>query len=136
MSKYKGLFTFDSDSHKYVSIENADEIISCINFQPEPKEAWAIGEFGELYEVSGLPLNRIEKLKEIGNYFETEDEAEKAVERLKVLKRLKDNNLRFRRGRMTFVNTDDVFTTMDVGVKVDTYVDVEADLDLLFGGEE
>lgn len=107
----------------------------------EPKEYWGIDyascRKGGIEEFTYDNDNIDEFNKSIGNYFETKEEAKKAVEKLEALKRLKDNNLRFRRGRMTFVNTDDVFTTMDVGVKVDTYVDVEADLDLLFsGGEE
>lgn len=35
------------------------------------------------------------KRKEIGNYFETEEEAEKAVEKLKAWKRLKDSGISF-----------------------------------------
>ena len=33
--------------------------------------------------------------KQIGNYFETEEEAEQAVEKLKAWKRLKDNGISF-----------------------------------------
>ena len=35
MSKYKGLFTFDVDSHRYLPIEQADGIIDCMNYRPE-----------------------------------------------------------------------------------------------------
>lgn len=35
MSKYKGLFTFDADNHRYVPVEQADGIISDMNYQPE-----------------------------------------------------------------------------------------------------
>lgn len=41
MSKYKGLFTFDVDNHRYLSVEQADGIIDCMNYHPElemPKE--------------------------------------------------------------------------------------------------
>lgn len=41
MSKYKGLFTFDVDNHRYLPIEQADGIIDCMNYHPElkmPKE--------------------------------------------------------------------------------------------------
>ena len=32
MSKYKGLFTFDEDNHRYVPIAQADEIIDTMNY--------------------------------------------------------------------------------------------------------
>ena len=35
MSKYKGLFTFDADSHRYLPIEQADGIIDCMNYRPK-----------------------------------------------------------------------------------------------------
>ena len=35
MSKYKGLFTFDVDSHRYLPIEQTDGIIDCMNYRPE-----------------------------------------------------------------------------------------------------
>lgn len=97
-----------------------------------PKSLWAIGQFGELYEVSGLALNQIKKLETIGNYFETKEEAEKAVEKLKAWKRLKDKGFRFERWLLggEYGNTitfSDYFECDDKA---------RADLDLLFGGEE
>lgn len=40
MSKYKGLFTFDVDNHRYLSVEQADGIITDMDYHPEsePKE--------------------------------------------------------------------------------------------------
>lgn len=40
MSKYKGLFTFDEDNHRYVPIAQADGIIDTMEYEPdsEPKE--------------------------------------------------------------------------------------------------
>lgn len=35
MSKYKGLFTFDVDNHRYLPVEQADGIIDCMNYYPE-----------------------------------------------------------------------------------------------------
>lgn len=35
MSKYKGLFTFDVDNHKYLPIELADGIIADMDYHPE-----------------------------------------------------------------------------------------------------
>ena len=34
MSKYKGLFTFDEDNHRYVPIAQADGIIDTMDYKP------------------------------------------------------------------------------------------------------
>lgn len=34
MSKYKGLFTFDEDNHRYVPIVQADGIIDTMDYEP------------------------------------------------------------------------------------------------------
>lgn len=51
MSKYKGLFTFDEDNHRYVPIAQADGIIDTMDYEPgsEPTE----------------PLIKDEKVREI-----------------------------------------------------------------------
>lgn len=60
----------------------------------EPKEYW-------YYDTTKNGVEKImhledkEKDQEIGNYFETKEEAEKAVERLRAWKRLKDKGFRF-----------------------------------------
>lgn len=35
MSKYKGLFTFDEDNHRYVPIAQADVIIDTMDYDPK-----------------------------------------------------------------------------------------------------
>ena len=37
MSKYKGLFTFDEDNHKYIPIAQADGIIDTMDYEPDAK---------------------------------------------------------------------------------------------------
>jgi hypothetical protein len=67
--------------------------------------------------------------KQIGNYFESEEEAEKTVEKLKAFKRLKDKGFRF---------IDHIDRDTGQGMtryEWDGYINGE-DLDLLFGGEE
>lgn len=67
--------------------------------------------------------------KSIGNYFETKEEAEKAVEKLKVWKRLRDKGFRF---------LDHMDSDSGQGMaryEWNGYIDGE-DLDLLFGGED
>lgn len=72
--------------------------------------------------------------KEIGNCFDTIEEAEKAVEKLKAWKRLKDNGFNFI-GKT--YETDKRFGSIFYKVDEDTYSeDIINELDLLFGGEE
>lgn len=70
----------------------------------EPKNFWFIDEYspacGVLVENYNPDFWRydeyyINKLKEIGNYFSSKEEAELAVERLKAWKRLKDKGFKF-----------------------------------------
>lgn len=106
----------------------------------EPKGMWAVGGFGELYEVSGLALNSIKKLKEIGNDFKTEEEAEQAVEKLKALNRLRDKGFRFTgysEKDREYINQIEIYAETDVfigGKAVDLAED--PDVKLLFGDEE
>lgn len=87
--------------------------------------------------ISNFADNQITQTrKEIGNCFESLEEAEKAVEKLKAWKRLKDKGFRFTgfthkdRGRM-----DELEIYCQLGECPEDIEDME-DLDLLFGGEE
>ena len=77
------------------------------------------------------------QLQEIGNYFETKEEAEKAVEKLKAWKRLKDGGITFKNWTINQTGTIDCFATWGDNIppsrKNPTLLD---DLDLLFGGED
>lgn len=66
MSKYKGLFTFDEDNHRYVPIAQADGIIDTMDYEPdsEPKE----------------PLIKDEKIRKVGNKEKANIEIEGIVE--------------------------------------------------------
>lgn len=93
----------------------------------EYDDGWQYGDF-----------NWQERLKQIGNYFSSKEEAEKAVERLRAWKRLKDRGFRF----------DHIRSIDGVSIKhkdldqytIIAYADEDAcdreSLDLLFGGEE
>ena len=77
------------------------------------------------------------KHKGIGNYFETQEEAEKTMEKLKAWKRLKDAGFRFK-GKKIDSTTYKHYVEFEVCSK-DVILfndDIDADLDLLFGGEE
>lgn len=76
--------------------------------------------------------------KNFGNYFETREEAEKAVEKLKAWKRLKDARLKF----TDFGYNLDELSSSIIGAdgkicfEMLCYEDFSDDLELLFGGEE
>lgn len=61
----------------------------------EPKEYWLLSGSGEIRhtEDDGVKFDRYHK--EIGNYFSSKEEAEKAVEKLQAWTRLKDKGFRF-----------------------------------------
>ena len=102
----------------------------------EPKGHWYINSLGEVEKLAiDDRLTDAEKSfildshLEIGNYFETKEEAELAVEKLEAWKRLKDKGFRF---------IDHIDRDSGQGMtryEWDGYVNGE-DLDLLFGGEE
>lgn len=102
----------------------------------EPKEYWYIGDSGEVWGFSHYYLGtEIEEThREIGNLFETKEEAEKAVEKLKAWKRLKDKGFRFI-GKT--YETDKRFGSLFYKVNEDTYSeDIIHELNICFGGEE
>lgn len=97
----------------------------------EPKEKWFITEGGN---VIGYPSEAKNEGEKIGNCFESEEEAKKAVEKLKAWKRLKDKGCRF--------ILDDHFAVKFVGPDATKITSAEEqkslsdDYKLLFGGEE
>lgn len=72
------------------------------------------------------------KFKEISNYFETKEEVEQAVEKLKAWKRLKDKGFRFNYWKCT----GSISFTFDNYCGDGQPMSASDDLDLLFGGEE
>jgi len=103
----------------------------------EPKELWSIDQFGEPINVSRLDASQLEKLRRIGNLFQTEEEAEKAVEKLKAWKRLKDNGFMF--NGIISEGSDCLIKTKlkdNTGVSLDNAQQFYEDVESLFGGEE
>lgn len=105
----------------------------------EPKEHWYISYQGEVYVLDPNAVPEYSRnARAIGNYFETKEEAERAVEKLKAWVRLKKKGLRF----TGFEETDRGCLgdyTIYCYIKPDytrPQDDVEDDLDLLFGDEE
>lgn len=106
----------------------------------EPKEYWYIYADGDIYKDIQDDVRKDNGCKEIGNYFETKEEAEKAVEKLKAWKRLKDKKAKI----VGWCYSDAVdldgggcnFDGDDIIVGIDSGECDVNDLDLLFGGEE
>lgn len=96
----------------------------------EPKEHWYINFIGGIEKTDRDENDEPGRaMTEIGNYFETKEEAEKAVEKLKAWKRLKDKGFRF---------IDHIDRDTGQGMtryEWDGYINGE-DLDLLFGGDD
>ena len=99
----------------------------------KPKKFWYIEAEGPVYGAYTDDVFARYK-EEIGNYFETKEEAEKAAEKLKAWKRLKDNGFKFI-GKT--YETDKRFGSIFYKVDDDTYSeDIVDELELLFGGED
>lgn len=91
----------------------------------EPKEFWYIVQDGDIFSDNDtVTKDYAKRLQAIGNYFESIEEAKKAVEKLKAWKRLKDKG---------FINTR-VFTMNLNWCESDN--DTWKDYSLLFGEEE
>lgn len=97
----------------------------------EPKEYWYI--YGNQVLKNECDSVIEECFKEIGNHFDTREEAEKAVEKLKAWKRLKEANIDYKLSH----EYDDFTETMhaNVSFSFNSYPLVGKDLDLLFGGK-
>lgn len=101
----------------------------------EPKEYWFIAGRGAVEHALDVgdendPFDKGHK--EMGNYFETKEEAEKAVERLRAWKRLKDKGFRFER----WLLGGEYGNTITFSDYIESDDETRADLELLFGGEE
>ena len=101
----------------------------------EPKPNWYINDVGEPEQEGKSYVHEMkpEKMKVIGNYFETKEEAEKAVEKLKAWKRLKDAGAEFYGWRRNQTGTYELY--MRWCGRIPRSYEVKKDLDLLFGGE-
>ena len=113
----------------------------CEEWEDAPDEYWDISCCGDVdIEVDeGAEVDKA--CKEIGNYFSSKEEAEKAVEKLKAWKRLKDKGFRFTLtpGVGSLDITPGKFQieiTAEMPEKWFCCDAVQEDLDDCFGGEE
>ena len=106
----------------------------------EDERQYTISDDGEVvpYAVDYINEGTDKGRKSISNCFRTKEEAEKAVEKLKAWKRLKDKGFRFYK-KWDSKEPEGSFYYVEIHGKIDPVpADAEfmKDLDLLFGGEE
>lgn len=112
----------------------------------ELNNEWEDYEETKYYFIDGVGIIRERRIGEceedeearkiIGNYFDTKEEAEKAVEKLKAWKRLKDNGLKFCAWKITDDGCSvDIETTLDSEVVRAKQKYITDDLNLIFGEE-
>lgn len=111
----------------------------------EPKEHWAIDQFGEPINVSGLSRLQLEKLHRLGNDFPSEKATMQAIEKLKAWKRLKNKGFKFEGIKEDYTRilqsqapfrTGKRYLQFNKSEDEDWMKENWKDLDLLFGGEE
>lgn len=116
----------------WVDYDDIDYLAKYWERYEEPEEYWHIDTHGEIYKIF-VHNSHIYSEKFIGNYFETKEEAEEAVEKLKAWKRLKDKGFKFEGWDNDQSRTLGDFV-MYASIKcLDDIID---DLNFLFGGEE
>lgn len=136
-----GIYLYDEITKQWYKYE-LDLLAECWEYYEEPKDFWFIDPEILIACESTDPLLcdkkvAIETMKQIGNYFDSREEAEKAVEKLKAWKRLKDKGFRFE-----YYDYSDRDLHNHIQIKAITNREVEDSmlckeyLDLLFGGEE
>lgn len=101
----------------------------------ETKDYWYLNGLGTVIRAVYKTEELTRALVSIGNYFETPEQAEKAVERLHAWKRLKDKGFKFRLYLFDSVNFNDRTSEGKIFFRVSDDM-IEQDLDLLFGGED
>lgn len=108
----------------------------------EPKEYWYIdsacdGDIDRTEIFDCEHCKRIDEFnKSIGNYFDTREEAKKAVEKLKAWKRLKEAGFEFGGWTHTPMTKSLAGYNLHIIACSDKLVDYMDDLHLLFGGED
>lgn len=110
----------------------------------EPKEYWYIDCYGTVIRSLVNDNEWDERRKEIGNYFLSREEAEKAVEKLKAMAKLKEFGFRFIDWELDMKTVADGKIWFDIGVNtewdaerlLELKPEVKESLDILFGGEE
>ena len=98
----------------------------------EPKEYWYIDINGEIMS-DNVEDDTVKVMREIGNYFKSKEEAEKAVEKLKALANLRKRGLKFNGWNSADRGLVGEFEIYCDALNLDG---IEQELELVFGREE
>lgn len=104
----------------------------------EPEEWWYINRDGVVSSERTAEDTGF-NARQVGNYFKTKEEAERAVEKLKTWKRLRDKGFEFEsNGRYENLCGNGFEIPITAIMPPENYADTEVakDLDLLFGGDD
>ena len=101
----------------------------------EPKKYWFINWNGDIDDETDDGFAVDKSCKEIGNYFKTKKEAEKAVEKLKAWKQLKDDGITFTLDESNGTPFIVIGSKEETGT-VQKVARIVESLTLLFGGED
>ena len=134
VAKSGGVHTFFYDDFKTFTDDWED-------VPEEPKEYWYISDFGYVFnhEINNKSVkSTIEEMKLIGNYFESKEEAEKAVEKLKALTKLCKKGFEFNSVEMFGGGLIRIEASIPINEKttLQERSNITDSLYLLFGGEE
>lgn len=104
----------------------------------EPRKYWFINTNTHTLEETSYEYDGMKSDEQIGNYFETKEEAEKAVEKLKVLTKLCKKGFEFDGVEMFWNGLIKIEATIPIDEKttLKERSDITDSLYLLFGGEE
>lgn len=119
--------------------ESLAELIEDWEDAPEdkPKEYWYISPLdADIVKEENKGDNVDEFNEEIGNHFETEEEGEQAIEKLKALKRLEEKGFRFDGYEIVYGDKGNLCGQLFYKAGDYWKKDVEEELDLLFSGED
>ena len=124
----------------FFNFSRISELFELFEDYEGPKEYYAIDLQGDTIKWARHSWDEktTNKIKEIGNYFESKEEAEQAVKKLKAWKRVKRDlvSLHWQRERDGNFSVWGEFKTGNT-LRADVFLDNHSeDLDLLFGGEE
>lgn len=123
------LIIMDKDGVQLAKYNSLAELNEEWEDYEEPKLYWYINT--EMFDIDYDEVGKNDLVenfnKQIGNYFGTREDAEKAVEKLEAWKRLRDKGFRFK-------TYSPMHMTISYGL-ADYEEETEKDLDLLFGGE-
>lgn len=128
------------------SFSRISELFELFEDYEEPKKHYEILAMGAVMEREDAEdeMFRNQGQREIGNYFETKEEAEQAVEKLKAWKRLKEVGFRFIDWELDMKTVADGKIWFDIGTNTEWDAErllglkpeIKKLLDMLFGGEE